>query len=193
MGSPSQHVPQPRRHPSEQKPTLPCGQHSHLLPLPRGRPQGCCFICGGRRPATASRTSSGTWEEEGSVRAQESGGGAQEWGGAQLGSPRERGAAEAVLGVFCFPALSGAAGLPAQGSPGNLPPAGGRTKGGSPSSPERSQVIPSKGGGLVGTLVPAGLAPSDGCQSPTWAVPATRLSASSLGPRDVRLGPPPPT
>lgn len=49
----------------------PRGQHSQPAPLPRGCPKGYSFICGGRHPATAPRTSSGTWEEEGTVRTQE--------------------------------------------------------------------------------------------------------------------------
>lgn len=123
MGSPSQHVPQPRRHPSEQKPTLPCGQHSHLLPLPRGRPQGCCFICGGRRPATASRTSSGTWEEEGSVRAQESGGGAQEWGGGRSWGAPGRGVLRKLCwGCFASQLSAGPQGCLLRAPQGTFPP-----------------------------------------------------------------------
>lgn len=123
---PKNGIPKPACTPASQTP-LGTKAHPSLwpalppAPLPRGRPQGCCFTCGGRRPATASRTSSGTWEDGGpsGPRSREAG---PRSGGAQLGSPRERGAAEAVLGVWCFPALSGAAGLPAQGSPGNLSP-----------------------------------------------------------------------
>lgn len=46
-------TPQNKPHPS-------LGHHACLLPHPPGHPKGCSFICGGRRPATAPQTSSGT-------------------------------------------------------------------------------------------------------------------------------------
>lgn len=44
-----------RTPPSPSATTPACSPHR-----PRGHPEGCSFICGGRRPATAAQTFSGT-------------------------------------------------------------------------------------------------------------------------------------
>lgn len=96
----------------------------HLLPPPTA-PAGCGVICGGRRPATAPQTSSGTWGERG-----------RSQGPGEEGSPRERGGGGGLAGgAGASSQLS--AGAAVQGSPG---PRG--RKGRPPASPERSPLSP---------------------------------------------------
>ena len=137
-------------------------------------PQGCSFICGGRRPATAAQTSSGTWGEK------ERGGQGAGRRGPRVDWDKEPQGIGLCRPGGLLPALHQEPRDP-RGTPG-------RTQGETSSSPDRGarQSLATEGPGRGTRASRAPLVSTSG--GPTTAC----LPVLSLSPRDLGVLPAPP-
>lgn len=126
----------------------------HLLPPPTA-PAGCGVICGGRRPATAPRTSSGTWGERGGQSGARRGGEPEGEGG----RGRSRWGCGCLLSAVSRGCSTGLPGAP-------------RRKGKAPSQPREKPVRP------LSPLGARGLPP--GCAPPAPTPPHRTMSCMAL-------------